>query len=68
MVQEKMLASDLLDASMDLGTSVLQLVPVQNEVGNTHYVYTLSAENSQCCPDALCEQLQRCELLLLVQL
>ena len=35
-----MLVNDLLDAFMDDGTSILELVPVQNEVGNTHYVYT----------------------------
>lgn len=56
-----LLVNDLLDAFMDDGTSILELVPVQNEVGNTHYVYTLSQENSRCCPDALCEQLQKCE-------
>lgn len=63
-VQEMKLASDLLDAFMEQGTSILEVVPVQNAVGNTHYVYTLSADNSKCCPDALCEQLQKCALLL----
>lgn len=61
-VQEMMLANDLLDAFMDDGTKILELVPVRNEVGNTHHVYTLTAQNSQCCPDALCEQLQKFDL------
>ena len=59
--QEMLLANDLLNAFMGDATCILGLVPVQTELGNTHYVYTLSKENSKCCPDALCEQLQKCE-------
>jgi hypothetical protein len=59
MVQETLLAKDLLAVFIGANHRFLEPVPVQNAVGNTHYVYTLSKQNSECCPDALCNQLQK---------
>lgn len=56
--QQKLLARDLMFAFLGIGCRFFKKVPVQNEEGNTHIVYTLPQRHSQYCADSLCEQVQ----------
>jgi hypothetical protein len=60
--QQKVLAHDLIFAFMGSGCSVFQKVSLQNDMGNTHIVYTLPQRHSQHCSDSLCEQVQGYEM------
>lgn len=57
-MQDLILTEDIIKAFQGGSTSVLELAAVRNEAGNTHYVYTMSAQNSRACDSSLCEQLQ----------